>query len=145
MRPALLGKWSSVAGAFFVGVIAGVFWLANAGQSGDCVSSEDEVPSIAIANGEFCGDIPQEWKMSGSIVGKGWNESGAIPMAFEDAVVEVNRIMKNHGYSVRHRVSDERNGGYALIQYEAGDGDKAMWMIWAMGALKSGFSWGIVR
>lgn len=129
---------------FFVIVIVGVAMLTGREGSSSEKNSPIEavVPAFDCANSDESSGFPSGTKvMLDDPHGKGWRQTGMMPIDVNDAMRWLAGYMRTRGFYRTHNVEQ---GNRMLSEWTDGNGNKLMWMFWPANG-KTGFSWGEVK
>lgn len=130
---------------FFAVVIVGVALLPSSQIPCEAIKRNDTLASKTDGGAAFEGALPEGWKIALSNPrGKGWRQTGEIPLDISAACRDVAELMRNEGLSCRHIVDEDEDHARMLLQYE-GRGQKVLWALWRQDWNRTGFSWGISR
>lgn len=93
-------------------------------------------------------EIPSSWHIDASFNREtgGWRQTGVAHSPLEDVILEVDKLMISHGFKEIKSVNSQELGKPGkLTEYESSGRIQVMWMLWAIGLNKTGFSWGRVQ
>lgn len=90
-------------------------------------------------------DFPAGTKMMVSDSnGKGWKQSGVLPLSIIEADDWLEQYMLKKGFYKHHSVGLENRATHSLSEWRNGYGKRMMWVLWPLNG-KTGFSWGDVK
>lgn len=129
---------------FFVIVIVGVAMLTGREGSSSEKNSPIEavVPALSFTSNDESSGFPSGTKvMLDNPDGKGWRQTGIMPIDVNEAMRWLAGYMRTKGCYRAHNVEQ---GNRILSEWTDGKGKKLMWMFWPANG-NTGFSWGEVK
>lgn len=145
-REDFIGQLGMPFAVFMVTLAIGLYFTLQDSPLGDMKEDEEHVAEIQIGVREFDGKLPTYWEILNIPNSpRGWKCTGNIRGSIENAIREVDNLMRSYGYFERMRVGDDAKGEPLLLQYETRLGHKTLWSIGFYDGQKTRFSWGVPK
>lgn len=109
---------------------------------------DPELPTASMVSYDdeeaFTESIPKAWKVTDDNPrAKGWRQIGVAPETMQEAMREVQMLMRRFGYTEKHDpVADECQ---TIMEFQREGGLGVMWMLWRRSDDETGYSWGVVK